>query len=118
MATITTADLQALAASQLLDLRKRADDYLQQAIAVAGTDKALQLSRMLDDLATQTLIVSGLDLACIKAGDWQSGAAIHADSLTTEAAIAEHAHTARMVSIPGWCWVSKTFKDAAARVQA
>ena len=118
MATITTADLQALAASQLLDLRKRADAYLQQAIVAAGTDKALQLSRMLDDLATQTLLVSGLNMASVKAGDYEAAAAIHADKLTTEAAIAEHAHTARMVSIPGWCWVSKTFKDAAARVQA
>ena len=118
MATITTADLQALAASQLLDLRKRADAYLQQAIAAAGTDRARILSGMLDDLAAQTLLVTGLNIACIKAGDYEAGAAIHADRLTTDAAICEHAHTARMVSIPGWCWVSKTFKDAAARVQA
>lgn len=118
MATITTADLQALAASQLLDLRKRADAYLQRAVAAPGTESALVLSRMLDDTAGQTLLVSGLALACIKAGDYEAGAAIRADRLTTEAAIAEHAHTARMVSIPGWCWVSKTFKDAAARVQA
>ena len=118
MATITTADLQALAASQLLDLRKRADGYLQRAVAAPGTDQALTLSRMLDGLADQTMTVIGLGLACAKAGDYEAGAAINADRLTTEAAIAEHAHTARMVSIPGWCWVSKTFKDAAARVQA
>lgn len=118
MATITTADLQALAASQLLDLRKRADDYLQRAVAAPGTDLALRLSRALDDLADQAMISTGLELACFAAGDHHAAAAIHADKLTTEAAIAEHAHTARMVSIPGWCWVSKTFKDAAARVQA
>jgi len=113
MPSITTAALQALAEEQMLDLRKRADDYLQRAIAAAGTDKARVYAGMIDDLVNITTLCGGLDLACQKARDFEAAAAIHALQHGTAAALAHHAYTARMVSIPGWCWVNQCFTPAA-----
>lgn len=113
MPSITTAALQALAEEQMLDLRKRADDYLQRAIAAAGTDKAATYASLIDALVNVTDLCGGLDLACQKAGDFAAAAVIHALQHGTAAALAHHAYTARMVAIPGWCWVNQCFTPAA-----
>ena len=68
---------------------------------------------MIDDLVNITTLCGGLDLACQKARDFGAAAAIHALQHGTAAALAHHAYTARMVSIPGWCWVNQCFTPAA-----
>lgn len=110
--TITTATLLKLASGDLMALRQRADAHLLRAIAAAGSEAALIQSRVLDELATEAANSWGLEQACSVAGDHEAAAAISAARFETSSAIGNHAYTARMVSIPGWCWVTRTFKPA------
>lgn len=109
---LTTADIGAFAAERLEQTRGWAAAEHAKAVGHAGQQEAMHCAQRIDVFGVWCDNVGVLSLLAGRHGDHATAAAIEAEVATTTRKLIDQAHTARMLSVPGWNLATRSFAPA------